>query len=791
VQITYRLPLKNLRHADGTALREGDAITLVACATDFDNVALNKQPGRSHEVELRVVSRPALEAALHQAQARVQQELLRLRERENEALRKVDAAEKQWHNTGRLRAEDVENLLQAGETQKEIRGRVGTPEEGLRAEVNRILQTLRDNRLPRSGTHERMEMVAGELERLAAEELEPIEPLLTGARKENELAAERPRPDKGKAGPLAEALGHQEEVEKTLGELLARLEPWSTTREMKGEARSILEEERKLAAQTDKLGGELPLGQKPKDLTPEQRADLERAAEGQARVAEHAGQLLNKMERVAQEKRLLAEEKTRQAKEKDKQAKDARDQAVEALGTSVDKARQLSEQAAALAREKERLQEEAKALQAEAAALEEAAQRGREANLGGAMKQAAQQIGDNQLGKAARDQKASMEAMEKVVKALEDRREEELDQLIKNLRDAEKELARLREEQDLLGKKVKEAEKIEDPAKRKEELQKLSRRQDQLRKKTQDMLRELSRLRADRARDALNRAGNEMDDAGQQLERGDAAQEPQDEALDRLDEAREEIEKARKEAEEELAREKLLKIADQLRMIKERHEALIPRIAKVHQDTLERKRFDRELQRRLLDDADAEKGIGQEAAGLAEEKLKGATVFARLLARSAGLMKDAAIDMEQRAKTSLDDPKTGLDVKAAEAADQETQRLMREALQLLEQMLDALKPENAVPRRPPQQPGGNPMGQDGPKGQGDGIPYLAQLKALKSLQEDINRRTATFARKHPDTAKLTKQEQQELDSLREEQEELKELLQELTAPAAEPEGGKP
>jgi hypothetical protein len=94
-----------------------------------------------------------------------------------------------------------------------------------------------------------------------------------------------------------------------------------------------------------------------------------------------------------------------------------------------------------------------------------------------------------------------------------------------------------------------------------------------------------------------------------------------------------------------------------------------------------------------------------------------------------------------------------------------------------------------VARKPQQPAGGNPMGQDGPKAQGDGIPYLAQLKALKALQENINRRTADFARKHPDTSKLTKEEQQELAGLRQEQEEVKDLLEELTAPEAE--GGKP
>ena len=88
------------------------------------------------------------------------------------------------------------------------------------------------------------------------------------------------------------------------------------------------------------------------------------------------------------------------------------------------------------------------------------------------------------------------------------------------------------------------------------------------------MTRELTRLRADRAREALSRASGEMEDAGQQLERGQGADDPQEEALDRLEEARREVQKARADAEEELAREKLVKVADELRRLKERHEAL-------------------------------------------------------------------------------------------------------------------------------------------------------------------------------------------------------------------------
>src|SRR5262249_39073370 len=155
--------------------------------------------------------------------------------------------------------------------------------EGLRAEVNRIREALKDNQLPPSAAQSRMDSVANELERLAREELEQVEPLLNSARESGEQSSDpmkaspqksdpmkgdaakpeatRPEPMKGDAAkpdaarpdpmkgetpkpgerskePLAEALKHQREVEQTLEQLLQRLEPWSGANEVRGEARA-------------------------------------------------------------------------------------------------------------------------------------------------------------------------------------------------------------------------------------------------------------------------------------------------------------------------------------------------------------------------------------------------------------------------------------------------------------------------------------------------------------------------------------------------------------------------
>ena len=110
-----------------------------------------------------------------------------------EALDKVSAAETSAKaNQGKLRPAELDGVMQAEQQQQQIRARVGTPEEGLRADVERVRRSLRDNKLPRSGTHDRMEAVARELDRLARDHLGQIEPQLTTARKEQESASGRP-----------------------------------------------------------------------------------------------------------------------------------------------------------------------------------------------------------------------------------------------------------------------------------------------------------------------------------------------------------------------------------------------------------------------------------------------------------------------------------------------------------------------------------------------------------------------------------------------------------------------
>ncbi len=799
VHLERRLSLNRFRSpaAKAPELKEGDVVVLQACAEDFDDFSLNKQPGRSHEVEIHIISRNALDLLLNQEQAKLQQELVKAREQQREASKKVaDAAAKQ-KRTGQLTPEDLNDLLQAEQTQQQLRDRIGPKkDEGLRGDAKRILETLKNNHLPRSASQDRVEAVQAELDRLAREELEQIESRLTAARKLNEKtdaekrqheaetkerlaseddrqaneaeqqakegsdtekekakeAAERlreqakelckeaealkkdsaaqqknesgatPKSDKATADMLQQARQHQDEVEKTLDDLLSRLEPWSSTREIKGEAKALLQEQRKLNEEV--AGLQKNLGTNREQLTPAQQAELDKAAAEQQKLQERTAQLLDKMDRVAQER-----------EQKDPET---------------------------------------------AKELKKAHDKGQQSNVTGNMQSAQKEIEQNELGKASQSQRQAAEKLNDLVKELEDRREAELDRLAKKLKEAEQKLDDLFINQEDLQKKVQAASQIEDPKKREEELKRLAREQRQLQEEAQEMAKQLSRLRAERASQSLSQAGAQMEQAARQLEQGQKPDEAQEEALDRLDEAAREVEQSRKRAEEELQREQLARIADAVKQLRERETALIAEAERIEKQVLQNNGWPRGLLASLGDLARNQKGLASETRQVADDKLSAATVAARILNKSAEAMDRAGQLLEERRQPENRSQNAD--------GDAEIGRAQREALRRIDQLLEAIKPENAG-RGPgggsggTQPGGGEGEGGGGGGGAGDGIPFTAQLKLLRSLQGDVNQRTEEFHKAHPDPTKYTDPEKASLQSLRKEQQEIGEMFDELTQPA--------
>ncbi len=108
--------------------------------------------------------------------------------------------------------------------------------------------------------------------------------------------------------------------------------------------------------------------------------------------------------------------------------------------------------------------------------------------------------------------------------------------------------------------------------------------------------------------------------------------------------------------------------------------------------------------------------------------------------------------------------------------------------------MTALKDDNGGGRLAGGGAGGDTA--DGNKGDaGDNsVPPIAQLKMLRKLQEDVNRRTEAFAKEHPDTKNIDDRTKAELDGIVNDQKDVAELLESLQStgePDAAEEGKKP
>jgi hypothetical protein len=826
VQVARRWSLAGL-------VKDGDLLVLQACAHDFNDVAAFNLPGCSHEVELRVVSRPAIQAVLDEAQAQIQQELIRLREWQEQALKKVIEAEQEWRATGKLQPETVDKLLEAEQVQKQVHGRVGAKEdEGLRAELDRLKQMMRDNKMPPSSTQDRIQTLKSELDRLARDRLPQAEQRLAEASKEHKDAADAKVPSPKIKGNLGKAREDQQEVQQTLEELLKYLESWATRNEIKGETRTIQQEQQELQKETEKLAEMYnKLTREGRRGDDQFKGELKKNAELQRRLGERAQRLLDKMDRVSEDrldelaKLLESGAKTEKAKQEardliakrralkdqaerleNKFAPTASDKA--ALRKNAEVQRQLGEQLKNLASKADAAgQDRIEKDLATAEMLEKAASIGKKEMLPGEMKDAGNQLAhpdqpdqEPQFNRAAAQQRQTLNNLDKMLDAMEERREAEVERLTKKQRNAQKDMDALLDRQERLQKKARDAMKNPNPDARKEALEKLAKEQRELEDEVNKKGRELARLQAGQAGKSMDKAAQKMGKAARQLDQGENPEEAQQDAMEKLEQAQEELQDAENQAEEELAREQLAKIADQIKGLKDRQDAAIEESARIHKLVRQNMRWTRALLPTLAGHAQAQSAIAADTKSL-KDKLKGAAAFELVLDRAARSMQEAARLMTERHKKAAMNglniaPFEKEELAAEDRADTETRQRQREASRRLEHLMEALKPDDGVAQRKPKQQDNQQAGdkQGGDKqgaasARGDGIPPVAQLKALRAEQQEVNDRTKQFAEQHPDPERLDQAQRIELQSIREDQEQVFELFQRLMA-AANGEGGK-
>ena len=298
-------------------------------------------------------------------------------------------------------------------------------------------------------------------------------------------------------------------MEETLKSLLERLEPWSGAGEVRGEARSILGEMGRLLEQIQQLKDQQKPGMsgtKRDQLTPEQQAELDRAAIRPDRIGDRTRQLLEKMDRLNTEKKLALKEKEDLLQKKEAQAKKLADEAKEQPAGS-DEQKSLQQQANDMQEEADDIRQNRDALKAEIEALNKASEDGNSRTLKDQLQSVGEKVRQNRLENAIQTQQMGMANIQKLIDSLEEKPPTATEDLLSKKREeAGQKLEKLIEKQETLQKKIDATKKISDPEKRRDELQKLVREQEELRRETEEFAQKLSRLQADAPSQDLRRA---------------------------------------------------------------------------------------------------------------------------------------------------------------------------------------------------------------------------------------------------------------------------------------------
>jgi hypothetical protein len=781
-EASFVLPVSAFLRDDGTPVRDGDVVILRAAADDWDDVSVLKEPGRSGEFELRIASKEAVEAILVKELSEMRPDLLRAREQQRDASARTADAKPQAD--GSLSPADREKLLGAEYSQRQVRGKVADPRDGLRAKAEMLRDLAKANDLPRSNATDRAEAAAEELARLADRDLAAVEPLLGDARQLGAQPAPKAPAENPVPAMLNRAARHQKTIDDGLTGIIDLLSQWGDAGALRGDARLLRDAVVREAGNAERLPEKVPAGKPPETLPPDQRAELDKAAGKLDQLADQSNTLLGRATKLAAEKDKLAADNHAAAKKKEAEADDLRKKAAK-LPQGTPERNALEAQAAGVKEEAAELKAAGDRAQAEADALRKAVQNAGGQALPEDLRKSAEAMRANRQGESVSQDKSAAARLERFADSLAEQKTDDVPELAKKKKNLANQLDDIAGQQDELRKKAEAADRIADPAKREQELQKLAREQEKLVDQTRDLLQKLQRERADDAARDARAALNKMEAARDDLEQGKSPANEQKDATSKLDEARDKLDQAAARAPQELSDEKRRKLADLVTALLERQKAAIAEADRIQAKVLAEKKWSRPMLQSYKDLEDRERSLAVEVTALADREFKDLIVFARIVKDAAEAMEKAGDRAKIRRQDALDaDLDTPFDTDLEKANAARVQRPMALALRRLEQVLEALKPDSQTAKKD-KKDGPMPMGGGGmpPMGgggeNGDVIPPLAQLKALRALQADLNARTAEFDKLHPDRDTLSDEDKDDLKELEDAQRAIAALFEEM------------
>jgi hypothetical protein len=649
----------------------------------FHATATDDRPnvGISQPRRLSVIAPDELAERITGKQAFVLAELSRVLGIQRESRRQVAATEIRLDEAGWLGQSDLDHLRGAELNQRQVRRTLTSPSDGLPMHVWGLLADLDNNHVDSPDVRDRMRAILDEIDRLAARHLPVIDQELTAGIKAAQIWLEEISPGR--------PAGVTRSADPRIGQAL------TATGQQQDQVIDSLEQLLGQLAQWDDY----------------------------RRFQSQIGQLLHDQEELTQETIQLARRTM---------TKDLQDLAPDETAELKTAGRRQFELARTLDRIQQAMQEAAGRLAdsdpAVAETVADALARVRELATAGRMRSGGKAIGANRLGMAIEEQKRAADDLREILDVLANRRRHDLTRLAEKLRRAETELDEVLRRQADLEQRFRQSTEGTDEDRRRR-LESLAAEQEQLREEARRMARQLEQITAPEAGQRTQSASEKMGQASQSA-RQDSPQKAGDEAEQakrRLQEALELVAEKRRQAEVDLAAGQFAELKQAVAAIRDRQREVLDETGRL--ESLLKDRTDRLAPAEPAAAADLARrqgGLAGETNSVAE-KLVDADVFDLALSGAAGEMDRAAGLMGRRQFGS------------------QTQGAQQDAVVRLDQLLEALEPQS--PDGPPQEnnPPAGPQAADQPPGPppspGDAMKILAELKLLKMLQEEVNRRT--------------------------------------------------
>jgi len=597
-------------------LEPGTELTFQVTAADY-----SPQTGQSQPRRLIVITPEQLQQRIADRQSVILAELGRVLKMQQGSRQQVKSLEIRLVEIGQLEQLDVDRLQGAELNQREVGTSLTSESAGVPMHVLALLADLDNNKLDSPDLRRRMQALLSEIARLDREHLVLIGRELTAAIKSAQVRLQGRSAGPGARGegpeargrglgastndearmtsdetatryplstihyPLSAAGEHQDQVIASLERLLDQLAEWDKYRRFHREISQLLREQEELTKRSSEVGRRT-LGKEPKDLLPQETADLKIVAGQQLDLARQFDRIQQRMDEAAVELR------------------DNDPLAAQTVADALAEARRLA--------------------------------------ISGQMRSAGGQLEGNQIGQATGRQRQIAQDLQEVLDILANRRGDELARLVEKLGEAENELAEIERKQAELSKKLDEISQDADQARRRGELERLGQQQTKLQQQAERLARRLERLLAEQAGQTTRQAAGHMGEAGQCAGQGNCqgASRAAEAAEKALREARRQLADRRLQAKAELAAEELGRLEDSLKHLRGRQEGILAETQRLGQ--LQEQGELTRAQAASLGGLAREQGALQAETGQLGDKLGGPGAFQLTLSRAGQSMAQAA-----------------------------------------------------------------------------------------------------------------------------------------------------